>query len=188
MATEEKRVRHKPMAGTCSLLVDGNTLRWIELKLGWEIDIERLVKLLRETHRLPRLVHFETEQRGGELGQSQASRHRWLEYRGFEIVMREALSTGEPGGTDSSISPITVEIACEAMSAQARCDQVFLLTRDRSLEAIGRRLRRCHRILTLISDADCPSDLRRSATYFLELNTMRDALERQTSRKRETRR
>jgi uncharacterized LabA/DUF88 family protein len=161
---------------TTSLLIDGDSLHPIQQRLNWLIDLEKLRDLLREYYFMPRLVYFETLQ--PTANEKLLTFHKWLQYRGFEVITRPKTKRGQissPDGNGPPIpapdtSPIPCDIVAEAAFSAEHCHHIILLSRNRDLEAIGLHLRRTHRALTLLCDGDCPSDLRRSAGHFVDLN------------------
>ena len=159
-----------------SLLLDADSLRIMQNRLGWILDIEKLVHLLRATYEVPRLVYFATI--NPEITEAQNKYHSWLKYRGFDLILHPETQTWLPPSRESITTPIPVEIAVEATARPDQPSQVILLSRNRDLEAVGLTLRRSHRTLTLISDADCPRSLRCAATHFVDLASLRPQLAR----------
>ena len=169
-----------PEGITSSLLIDADSLALIRDKLGWDIDIQKLVDALRLQYVMPRMVYFHTVNPGQV--EVQQGYHKWLQYRGFDLVLRNPTRTWTPMGREAISTAIPVEIAMEASSSPHRCDHVVMLTRNQDLKAVGSGMRKAHRTLTVLSDKDCPSDLRCAATHFVCLNELEQDLARMSSR------
>ena len=177
MTVRSKGFRKLPDGTVTCLLIDADSLVAIQAKIGWDIDIERLTDLVRTHYNTPRMVYFATVDR--EPTEAAQGFHGWLRYRGFELVLRPQSKHSGSHGRDGPGSGIPVEIAVEASMAPAACHHIILLSRNKELEPVGTALRRSHRTMTLVSDADCPRELRCSATHFVDLTDMDTILMKQ---------
>jgi len=157
-----------------SLLIDGDSLHSIEQRLRYNIDLEKLIDLLREQYFIPRLLYFQTIHPG--VTEKLIGFYNWLEYRGVDVVSRHKTNRGHSSNGDADTTPIPVDIAMEAAYSANFCDHIILISRNRDLESIGTTLRLLHKSLTILCDSDCPSELRCSAMSFVDLGTLRNQI------------
>ncbi|MDA0240079.1 MAG: NYN domain-containing protein, partial [Proteobacteria bacterium] len=108
----------------------------------------------------------------------------WLDYNGYTMVTKPTKEFTDPSGRRKIKGNMDIELAVDVMEMMAHLDHIVIFSGDgdfrRLVEAVQRQGLRVTIVSTVKSKPPMVADeLRRQADYFIELDDIRDGIERQ---------
>jgi uncharacterized LabA/DUF88 family protein len=164
------------------VLIDGVSLHGTAKALGFSVDYKRLLNWVKGDLGSGVLVraYYCTVVDDSTEYSSIRPLVDWLDYNGFSVVSKPTRQRDD-GRRKGSIS---VELTVTAMRMIGKINHVYLFTGDGEYTALVHALKDAGIVVTLVSSLETkPSPhvedgLRRAADEFLDLNAIRDAIER----------
>lgn len=172
-----------------ALFIDGSNLYATARSLDMEIDYKRLRSFFAEQGRLIRAFYYTALLEDQEYSPLRPLVD-WLDYNGFTLVTKPVKEFVDDSGRRKIKGNMDIEIAVDMLNISEQLDHVVLFSGDgdfrRLLEAVQRRGLRA---TVISSNRTQPSmiadELRRQADQFIDLENMRSAFGRPSSRRGE---
>jgi uncharacterized LabA/DUF88 family protein len=165
-----------------ALYIDGWNLHSSARALGFEIDFK---SLLAEFMRLGKLVSAAYYTALNEHEDSPGVRPLidWLSYNGFTVVTRTAVEVEDSAGRRRFRGRIDLRLAVDAMEMSKRIDHAVLFSGDGAFRPPDAALQRRRVRVTVVSSIRTgppmiADELRRQADNFIELDELRERIER----------
>jgi uncharacterized LabA/DUF88 family protein len=164
------------------LFIDGSNLYAAARTLGFDIDYKRLLALFSAQGYLIRAFYYTAL-----LDEQEYSPIRplvdWLDYNGYTMVTKPTKEFTDPSGRRKIKGNMDIELAIDMMEMLDHLDHIVLFSGDgdfrRLVEAVQRKGRRVSVVSTIRSKPPMIADeLRRQADIFIELNELRQDIER----------
>ena len=167
------------------ILIDGANF-WSTCKnLGFDIDYKALLKLLQGHFNLVYVAYYTATVTDSDNVTKIRPILDWLSYNGYRVVEKPAkvIRNRESGEVTKIKGNMDVEIAIDAIEAANYVKNIVLFTGDGDFTALLRALQRKGVRVIVVSSTKTPvvmiaDELRRQADFFVELETIRDAIER----------
>ncbi len=165
-----------------ALFIDGWNLHSAARSLGFEIDFRRLLGEFLRRGKLIRAGYY-TALNEQEEDSGVRPLIDWLSYNGYKPVTRPAAEVVDPSGRRRFRTRIDLALAVDAMEMSKSIDHAILFSGDgtyRSLvAALQRRGVRVSVVSSIRSNPPMVADeLRRQADNFIDLDDLRDLIER----------
>lgn len=169
------------------LMIDGASTAAASRAVGWTIDFKKLRKVVQEQTHLVRARYFSLAASKIEDGEDGAERALkglldFLAYNGFVVDTRFVRPYDDGSGRTRLRGSMAVSIALKLVSDSPRIDHILLFTGDGSLAPAVEEAQRIGARVTVVGTmkGDNVSDgLRRQADFFVELDDLRDQIERE---------
>jgi uncharacterized LabA/DUF88 family protein len=164
------------------LFIDGSNLYAAARALGFDIDYKRLLAVFSAQGYLVRAFYYTAL-----LDEQEYSPIRplvdWLDYNGYTMVTKPTKEFTDPSGRRKIKGNMDIELAIDVMEMVDHLDHIVLFSGDgdfrRLVEAAQRKGRRVSVVSTIRSKPPMIADeLRRQADVFIELNELRQDIER----------
>ncbi len=167
-----------------AVFIDGQALYSIQKNLKLEIDFKKFLGLFRDQARLVRAFYYATIADGdAHVGIEKLI--DWLDYNGFSIRRVPRSNAGEnPLVRRRSLTPVSIEIAVEAMSMTGHMDHCVILSFDPDLAAVLLAMSLDGKRVTILGSLSpevpitTPDELRRLADQFVDLKTLLPSVSR----------
>lgn len=165
-----------------ALFVDGRNLHAAAKTLGIDLDYKRLLHHFATSARLVRASYFtaicETDDH-----QPMQPLVDWMQFNGWNVVTKSAHEFTTDDGQRKVKGNITVDLTVDAIALAPHIDHAVLITGDGNLCPLVRHLQSMGTRVTIMSTMMtqppmAANDLRRQADAFIELDTLRTAIER----------
>ena len=165
-----------------ALFIDGINLHFAAKKLGFGVDFKRLLSEFQTNGDLLRAYYYTlvwSEQ--GDF-QSIIPLTDWLDYNGYTVRMKLAKVAGVNKSFQASLN-ISMELLIDALEISSYVDHVFIFSGDSDLRAAVEAIQRRGVIVSIVSSVRtqppiCADELRRQADHFVELETLRQEIQR----------
>ncbi|MFC3050760.1 LabA-like NYN domain-containing protein [Kordiimonas pumila] len=172
-----------------ALFIDGANLYATACALGMEIDYKKLRAYFSENSRMIRAFYYTAILEDQEYSPLRPLID-WLDYNGFTLVTKPVKEFTDEHGRRKIKGNMDIEIAVDMLNISDSLDHMILFSGDgdfrRLIEAIQRR---GVRVTVVSSNSTQPSmiadELRRQADQFVDLDDLRSAIGRPSSKKRD---
>lgn len=170
-----------------ALFIDGANLYATARSLDFEIDYRRLLRDFREKSYLLRAYYY-TALADDQEYSSVRPLIDWLDYNGYRVVTKPTKEFTDSQGRRKVKGNMDIELAVDMFETAEHVDHLVLFSGDgdfRSLvAAIQRKGRKVSVVSTLMTQpAMIADDLRRQADHFIDLNSLRGSIGRDTSQR-----
>ena len=169
------------MTERIALFIDGVNLHYTTRALAFEMDFKRLLQHFANFGTIVR-AFFYTNFKENDEPHSIRPLLDWLDYNGFTVRAKVLRDYDDGEGRRRTKRNIGVELTIDALEIAPHLDQIFLFSGDgdlkRLVESVQRRGVRVTVVSSLRAGVLVSDDLRRQANRFIELNTLRDTIER----------
>ncbi len=169
------------MTERIALFIDGVNLHHTTRALAFEMDFKRLLQHFEKFGTIVR-AFFYTNFKENDEPHSIRPLLDWLDYNGFTVRAKVLRDYDDGEGRRRTKRNIGVELTIDALGIAPHLDQIFLFSGDgdlkRLVESVQRRGVRVTVVSSLRAGALVSDDLRRQANRFIELNTLRETIER----------
>ena len=164
------------------LFIDGSNLYAAARALGFDIDYKRLLALFSAQGYLIRAFYYTALVDDQEYSPIRPLVD-WLDYNGYTMVTKPTKEFTDPSGRRKIKGNMDIELAIDMMEMLDHLDHVVLFSGDgdfrRLVEAAQRKGKRVSVVSTVRSKPPMVADeLRRQADVFVELNELRQDIER----------
>jgi uncharacterized LabA/DUF88 family protein len=164
------------------LFIDGSNLYAAARALGFDIDYKRLLALFTAQGYLIRAFYYTALVDDQEYSPIRPLVD-WLDYNGYTMVTKPTKEFTDPSGRRKIKGNMDIELAIDMMEMLDHLDHVVLFSGDgdfrRLVEAAQRKGKRVSVVSTIRSKPPMVADeLRRQADVFVELNELRQDIER----------
>lgn len=177
-----KDVKLFPRNEKTAIFIDGKNTYSAARELALHIDFAALRSEFMRACKLLRINYYVFTQPNSEFDRSKSVAD-WLEYNGFTVVQKEYREYIDAAGHKRLRGSMSVEIVVDIMDIADRVDHIVLFSGDGDLcpvvQCLKRRGIRCTVVSTLKTQHPSVSDnLRRIADHFIDLDDMRDLIEK----------
>ena len=165
-----------------ALFIDGSNLYSAARALGFDIDYKRLLEVFSKRGRLVRAFYYTAL-----MDEQEYSPIRplvdWLDYNGYTMVTKPTKEFTDSSGRRKIKGNMDIELAVDVMEMAENLDHVVLFSGDGDfrplVQAIQRKGVRVTVVSTVRSNPPMAADeLRRQADTFIELNDIREHIQR----------
>lgn len=168
-----------------ALFIDGANLYATARSLDFEIDYRRLLKDFKQKSYLLRAYYY-TALADDQEYSSIRPLIDWLDYNGYRVVTKPTKEFTDSQGRRKVKGNMDIELAVDMFEAAEHVDHLVLFSGDgdfRSLvSAIQRKGRKVSVVSTLsVQPPMIADDLRRQADHFIDLNTLRGSIGRDSN-------
>jgi uncharacterized LabA/DUF88 family protein len=165
-----------------ALFIDGANLYQTARALGFDIDYRRLLELFANECRLIRAFYYTALVEDQEYSPIRPLVD-WLDYNGYTMVTKPTKEFTDSSGRRKTKGNMDIELAIDMLEISSHLDHVVLFSGDgdfrRLIEAVQRKAVRTTIISTIRTSPPMIADeLRRAADTFIDLETMRQEIER----------
>jgi uncharacterized LabA/DUF88 family protein len=165
-----------------ALFIDGANLYQTARALGFDIDYRRLLELFASESRLIRAFYYTALVEDQEYSPIRPLVD-WLDYNGYTMVTKPTKEFTDSSGRRKTKGNMDIELAIDMLEISAYLDHVVLFSGDgdfrRLIEAVQRKAVRTTIISTIRTSPPMIADeLRRAADTFIDLETLRQDIER----------
>ncbi len=170
-----------------ALFIDGANLHATARALDIEIDYSNLKKIVAGKGTLLRAFYYTAIYEEQDYSPLRPLVD-WLDYNGFTVVTKRAKEYIDDQGRRKVKGNMDIEIAVDMLSLTDHVTHMALFSGDgdfrRLVEAVQRKGVRVTVVSSTVTKPSMIADeLRRQADNFIELDDLRDALDRKTSRR-----
>jgi len=167
--------------GKTCIFIDGTNLYHTAKDLNMKVDFARLKKYFEnKSHRSVRALYYTAVKHDPHGKDFLTQLLDWLEYNGFTVVTKpvKVFSNGEIKGN------MDIEICVDVMNMCTHFDNIVLFTGDGDFTALVRDVQRKGATVTICSSRSTnpqkvADELLRQADEFIELDKLRDRIEKQ---------
>jgi len=175
-----------------ALFIDGANLYATARALGFDIDYKRLLELFANESRLVRAFYYTALVEDQEYSPIRPLVD-WLDYNGYTMVTKPTKEFTDSAGRRKMKGNMDIELAIDMLEMSNALDHVVLFSGDgdfrRLIEAVQRKAVRTTVISTIRTSPPMIADeLRRAADTFIDIDTLREEIERVHSTPPEERR
>ena len=175
-----------------ALFIDGANLYATARALGFDIDYKRLLELFANESRLVRAFYYTALVEDQEYSPIRPLVD-WLDYTGYTMVTKPTKEFTDSAGRRKMKGNMDIELAIDMLEMSNALDHVVLFSGDgdfrRLIEAVQRKAVRTTVISTIRTSPPMIADeLRRAADTFIDIDTLREEIERVHSTPPEERR
>ncbi|MBK1698012.1 LabA-like NYN domain-containing protein [Rhodovibrio salinarum] len=165
-----------------ALFIDGANLYQTARALGFDIDYRRLLELFANESRLVRAFYYTALVEDQEYSPIRPLVD-WLDYNGYTMVTKPTKEFTDSSGRRKTKGNMDIELAIDMLEISNYLDHVVLFSGDgdfrRLIEAVQRKAVRTTIISTIRTSPPMIADeLRRAADTFIDLETLRQDIER----------
>lgn len=165
-----------------ALFIDGANLYQTARALGFDIDYRRLLELFANECRLIRAFYYTALVEDQEYSPIRPLVD-WLDYNGYTMVTKPTKEFTDSSGRRKTKGNMDIELAIDMLEISSHLDHVVLFSGDgdfrRLIEAVQRKAVRTTIISTIRTSPPMIADeLRRAADTFIDLETLRQEIER----------
>jgi len=169
-----------------ALFIDGANLYATARSLGFDIDYKRLLDLFSGRCTLIRAFYYTALVEDQEYSPIRPLVD-WLDYNGYTMVTKPTKEFTDAAGRRKIKGNMDIELAVDAMRLAKNLDHIVLFSGDgdfrRLVEAVQRRGVRVTVISTISTQPSMVADeLRRQADIFIDIEVLRDDIERELPR------
>jgi len=169
-----------------ALFIDGANLYATARSLGFDIDYKRLLELFSDRCTLIRAFYYTALVEDQEYSPIRPLVD-WLDYNGYTMVTKPTKEFTDATGRRKIKGNMDIELAIDVLEMAQHVDHVVLFSGDgdfrRLVEAVQRRGVRVTVISTISTQPPMVADeLRRQADIFVEIEELRDEIERELPR------
>jgi uncharacterized LabA/DUF88 family protein len=170
------------MTERIALLIDGDNLHHTVRNLGFEIDFNRLLQQFGTLGTIVR-AYFYTRLRDNDGFHSVRPLIDWLDYNGFTVKTRPIKEHDDGEGRRKTKRSIGVDLAVDALEIARHVSHIFLLSGDGDFRRVAESVQPSGVRVTVVSSIRtsppmASDELRRQANNFIEIDTLRKAIER----------
>lgn len=168
-----------------ALFIDGSNLYAAARSLDFDIDYRKLLNWGASCGRLVRAFYYTALIEDADYSPIRPLVD-WLDYNGYTMVTKPTKEFVDSQGRRKIKGNMDIELAIDVMEMADNVDHIILFSGDgdfrRLLEAVQRKGVRVTVVSTIQSNPPMVADeLRRQADYFLDLDTLRRKIARDTS-------
>ena len=165
-----------------ALFIDGANLYQTARALGFDIDYRRLLELFANESRLVRAFYYTALVEDQEYSPIRPLVD-WLDYNGYTMVTKPTKEFTDSSGRRKTKGNMDIELAIDMLEISNYLDHVVLFSGDgdfrRLVEAVQRKAVRTTIVSTIRTSPPMIADeLRRAADTFIDLETLRQDIER----------
>ena len=165
-----------------ALFIDGANLYQTARALGFDIDYRRLLELFANESRLIRAFYYTALVEDQEYSPIRPLVD-WLDYNGYTMVTKPTKEFTDSSGRRKTKGNMDIELAIDMLEISSHLDHVVLFSGDgdfrRLIEAVQRKAVRTTIVSTIRTSPPMIADeLRRAADTFIDLETLRQDIER----------
>lgn len=165
-----------------ALFIDGANLYQTARALGFDIDYRRLLELFANESRLVRAFYYTALVEDQEYSPIRPLVD-WLDYNGYTMVTKPTKEFTDSSGRRKTKGNMDIELAIDMLEISNYLDHVVLFSGDgdfrRLIEAVQRKAVRTTIVSTIRTSPPMIADeLRRAADTFIDLETLRQDIER----------
>lgn len=165
-----------------ALFIDGANLYQTARALGFDIDYRRLLELFANESRLVRAFYYTALVEDQEYSPIRPLVD-WLDYNGYTMVTKPTKEFTDSAGRRKTKGNMDIELAIDMLEISNYLDHVVLFSGDgdfrRLIEAVQRKAVRTTIVSTIRTSPPMIADeLRRAADTFIDLETLRQDIER----------
>jgi uncharacterized LabA/DUF88 family protein len=165
-----------------ALFIDGANLYSTARALGFDIDYKRLLELFANECRLVRAFYYTALVEDQEYSPIRPLVD-WLDYNGYTMVTKPTKEFTDSAGRRKMKGNMDIELAIDMLEMSNNLDHVVLFSGDgdfrRLIEAVQRKAVRTTVISTIRTQPPMIADeLRRAADTFIDIDTLREEIER----------
>ena len=165
-----------------ALFIDGANLYQTARALGFDIDYRRLLELFANESRMVRAFYYTALVEDQEYSPIRPLVD-WLDYNGYTMVTKPTKEFTDSSGRRKTKGNMDIELAIDMLEISNYLDHVVLFSGDgdfrRLVEAVQRKAVRTTIISTIRTSPPMIADeLRRAADTFIDLETLRQDIER----------
>lgn len=162
------------------VLIDGSNLYEGARSLGMVIDYKRLYSLMNEDNELLRMFYF-TALRDKDIYSSVRKQVDWMKHNGYTCVTKETKEFTDNSGHTKIKGNVDVEIATHAWMYAEKVTEIYLFSGDGDFTCMVREIQNRFALKFFIVSAMglVATELRSQADKFINLQDMRDDIERQ---------
>jgi len=169
-----------------ALFIDGANLYATARSLGFDIDYKRLLDLFSGRCTLIRAFYYTALVEDQEYSPIRPLVD-WLDYNGYTMVTKPTKEFTDAAGRRKIKGNMDIELAIDVLEMAQHVDHVVLFSGDgdfrRLVEAVQRRGVRVTVISTISTQPSMVADeLRRQADIFIDIEELRDDIERELPR------
>jgi len=169
-----------------ALFIDGANLYATARSLGFDIDYKRLLDLFSGRCTLIRAFYYTALVEDQEYSPIRPLVD-WLDYNGYTMVTKPTKEFTDAAGRRKIKGNMDIELAIDVLEMAQHVDHVVLFSGDgdfrRLVEAVQRRGVRVTVISTISTQPSMVADeLRRQADIFIDIEVLRDDIERELPR------
>lgn len=169
------------MTERIALFIDGVNLHHTARVLAFEVDFKRLLQQFENFGTIVR-AFFYTNFRENDEPHNIRPLLDWLDYNGFTIRAKALRDYDDGEGRRRTKRNIGVELAIDALEIAPYLDHIFMFSGDgdltRLVESVQRRGVGVTIVASLRAGSLVSDDLRRQANRFIEIDTLRELIER----------
>lgn len=169
------------MVEKIAAFIDGPNLYYSVRSLGFDLDFSRLFKFVEQQGRLVRTFYYTEDV------PSARSLLDWLAYHGVTVRTTPGKGTNAREGSLKSKHSWGIGLAVDAFEMSSRVDRVLLFSRDGDFRALLAAIQRRGVRATVVSalrSNQISDELRRQADEYIDLDSIRRAIERADNRHR----
>ena len=165
-----------------ALFIDGANLYQTARALGFDIDYRRLLEMFANESRLVRAFYYTALVEDQEYSPIRPLVD-WLDYNGYTMVTKPTKEFTDSSGRRKTKGNMDIELAIDMLEISNYLDHVVLFSGDgdfrRLIEAVQRKAVRTTIVSTIRTSPPMIADeLRRAADTFIDLETLRQDIER----------
>lgn len=172
------------MTERIALFIDGVNLHYTTRALAFEVDFKKLLQHFGEFGTIVR-AFFYTNLKENDEPHSIRPLLDWLDYNGFAVRAKVLRDYDDGEGRRRTKRNISVELAIDALEMTPYLDHIFLFSGDGDLRRLVESVQRRGVGVTVVSSLRAGSlvsdDLRRQANRFIEIDTLKESIERLAS-------
>ncbi len=166
------------------LLIDGANLYATSKALGFDIDYKALLRHFQKHGYLLRAYYYTALIEDQEYS-SIRPLIDWLDYNGYSVVTKAAKEFTDASGRRKVKGNMDIELTVDALELAPNADHFVLFSGDgdfrRLVEALQLRGKKVSVVSTTSSQPPMiADDLRRQADYFVDLNSLKSKIGRET--------
>lgn len=169
------------MTERIALFIDGVNLYYTTKALAFEVDFKRLLQHFEKFGTIVRAYFYANFKKNDEPHGIRPLLD-WLDYNGFTVRAKVLGDYDDGEGRRRTKRNISIELTIDVLEIAPYLDHIFLFSGDGDLKRLVEGVQRRGVGVTVVSSFRAGSlvsdDLRRQANRFIEINTLRETVER----------
>jgi uncharacterized LabA/DUF88 family protein len=165
-----------------AIFIDGRNTFSAARAISLHIDFAALRSELTKVCKLVRINYYTFSQVNKEFDRTRGV-YDWLEYNGFNVIQKEYRDYTDPLGQTRIRGSFSVDITLDILDVADRIDHIVLFSGDGDLCPLVQNIKRKGIRTTVVStlktnNPSISDNLRRAADHFMDLEDMRDLIEK----------
>jgi uncharacterized LabA/DUF88 family protein len=171
-----------------AIFIDGLSLHIAQKQLNLNLDYSKLLDFFRKESFVLRAIYYTSFM---ETADDQTNTMRplldWLDYHGYQIVLKKSKEYTDRAGRTKIKGSTEIDLTVDCMEYSKHVDHLVLFTGNGDYKPLIEALQRSGKKVTVVSSLDdqnktgfpvISDDLRRTADHFIDLNDIRDLIEK----------